>query len=184
MPGVPSKSAETTAPPGRLFQVPLDWLTWPPVLAQPGTRKAKLMTLRPLTGRLSTCLVSMVLAKTGSRGAFVSVCVLLLIVFWNASPPGKLALVVGCFLAIGLGTFLLPKSLLNRYVTMATKEAPVAYDEWESGADNTLRDSAVGLHHQCGIDRGQALGAYSKRTNDAQTSSLRRRPRQFSSSSV
>ena len=63
MPGVPSKSADTTAPPGILFQVPLV-LPTPPVLLQPGTRNDRLMTLRPPTGRLITCFVSMVFART------------------------------------------------------------------------------------------------------------------------
>ena len=60
-----SKSAPTTAPPGTLFQVPVV-LNAPvvafviPVLAPPGTRKAKPITLRPFTGRLTICLVSIV----------------------------------------------------------------------------------------------------------------------------
>jgi len=35
----------------------------PPVVAHPGTRKERLITLRPLTGRFTTCLVSMVLER-------------------------------------------------------------------------------------------------------------------------
>src|ERR1022692_427409 len=67
---VPSNSAPPIAPPVMLFQVP-------PVLpgevdAQPGTRNAKANMARPWSGRLTTCLVSMVsdntLDSVSSRG--------------------------------------------------------------------------------------------------------------------
>src|SRR5438128_370439 len=37
-------------------------------------------------------LLMVVLAKTGSRGAFVALCMMLALVFWNATPAGKLGL--------------------------------------------------------------------------------------------
>ena len=75
MPGTPSKSAETTAPPGRLFHVPLVLLVplappvLTPLLAQPGIRNARLMTLRPASGRFTTCFVSIVFASTLDSGS-------------------------------------------------------------------------------------------------------------------
>src|ERR1035437_3888008 len=57
MPAVPSKSSATIAPPGMLLKVPV--LLPLVVVAQPGVRNASPNALRPITGRLNTCLVSM-----------------------------------------------------------------------------------------------------------------------------
>src|SRR5882724_11802485 len=67
MPGVPSKSALTTAPPGMLFQVPL--VLDAPVDDQPGTRNARLITLRPCIGRFVTCFVSIVVERVLDVGS-------------------------------------------------------------------------------------------------------------------
>jgi O-antigen ligase len=69
---------------------------------------------------------------------------MLALVFLNATPAGKLGLVVAGFLVIGLGTFFLPKSLLHRYITMTTREqTPENLQEYMEGMDDNLRTSAV-----------------------------------------
>ncbi len=56
----------------------------PPVLDQPGTRNARLIMLRPLTGRFTTCLVSRVsdsvLESVSNSGEAASVTVTVCVV--------------------------------------------------------------------------------------------------------
>jgi O-antigen ligase len=91
-------------------------------------------------------LILIVLAKTGSRGAFVAFCVVMVVVFWNASPPAKLGLLIAGVLLAGVGAFLLPKSLINRYVTMSSKVETNPFDQIdqvEFGDNTTLQTTAV-----------------------------------------
>jgi hypothetical protein len=84
-----------------------------------------------------------VLAKTGSRGAFITAIALMLVVFWHATPAGKLGLVVASFVVLGLGVFFLPRTLVNRYLTMTAQEEPETIDAVDLGADDSVRFSAV-----------------------------------------
>src|SRR5262249_3933801 len=76
----------------------------------------------PFRGLISVAFIGFilyVLSKTGSRGGLFALGAMLLILFWNASPIGKLSLVIACLVFGVLGYVLLPKSLLNRYATFS-----------------------------------------------------------------
>ncbi len=80
-----------------------------------------------------------VLSKTGSRGAMISLFVIILFMFFQASLAGKAKLLLSAVLMVVLAATILPASLRSRYLTLfnADDEQPA------SAADQRMLESAT-----------------------------------------
>src|SRR5262249_21977419 len=106
-------------------------------------RNPRRTPFRKVIPLIFTIIVLIVLAKTGSRGAFLTFCVLYLIVFWNASVGGKLSLAITAVAIAGLAYQFLPRSVIKRYVTVSSQSEYEPLNQVEIGGNNALQASAV-----------------------------------------
>jgi O-antigen ligase len=72
--------------------------------------------------------------RTGSRGALVSFVVLVFFIFLRSDAAGKMKMMIGTMLLVGLLMGTMPKRLLNRYRTVADEKVEVAGDNLEASA--------------------------------------------------
>jgi O-antigen ligase len=92
-------------------------------------------------GLSSLGLMLVVIGKTGSRGALVSILVILVFLFVRASIAGKMKLLIACVMLAALAVVTLPGGLRARYQTFFSPEEP---DVIESAtADDAAADSAM-----------------------------------------
>jgi O-antigen ligase len=72
--------------------------------------------------------------KTGSRGALISLGMLLLFIFMRSSAAGKMKMIVGTAALMVLIVGTMPKRLLNRYRTVAEDQVVIAGDDLDANA--------------------------------------------------
>ena len=78
------------------------------------------------------------ISKTGSRGALIAFCVLVLFIFLRSSSAGKMKILVGGFVLMAVIVGTMPKRLLNRYRTLTEDQVEIGGEDESSAYASTI----------------------------------------------
>jgi O-antigen ligase len=99
--------------------------------------------LAKAVGLGSLGLMLYVIGKTGSRGALISLVVLVAFMFFRASAVGKLKLLAGSAMVLALAVLILPGALKARYQTFFSQDEAEAFQTQPQSTDEAESQSAL-----------------------------------------